>query len=238
MWAHTSCSQDHLRTEVCFKLRKPLISNCCFLMTVIDGIHRIVSGMEWWLAIVVWQHSVEWQGSVSHQQFMNRHNCHYWASEYPHHCMEKVLGCPVVTVCCRITTITFAGHCFLRDEMNAAKKPWNVAGLCVASNLSNRKNRNTLFHAGWDTLSFCSAVHTWLHDHFPMRWTGFPTAQTWCLVTFFCGLGQEQAYCSKPLHLEQLEGTITNALTTIPELILQSAIKNAPVCLRKWVINA
>jgi hypothetical protein len=155
-----------------------------------DDIHRILSGMEWWLA-TVWEHCVEWWGNVSCRWVRELAQLSLRDSRQPWPLCGKGSVCPKVTLWYGITT-TVAGFFVSRDTLNVVR---NVMRSCVASHLSKEKHRNTSLHAGCGKPSFCKlclyiacmiiSQDDGLGDVAFMN--GLPTAQTWCTDFFLWG---------------------------------------------------
>ena len=53
--------------------------------------------------------------------FVNRHNCHYWAAHNPEVTVEKMQNRPKVTVWCGMTAARIIGAYLLRDNMNVER---------------------------------------------------------------------------------------------------------------------
>ncbi|PSN46793.1 hypothetical protein C0J52_11179 [Blattella germanica] len=110
--------------------------------------------------------------------FVNRHNCHYWASENPHECVEKAKGRPKLKVWCGITSSKVVGAFFLRNTLNGERylemlqdRVWPV--------ISQRNNPQLHLMQDGAPTHFANVVCDWLHDHFPGRWIGRRGAQEW-----------------------------------------------------------
>ncbi|PSN42665.1 hypothetical protein C0J52_13046 [Blattella germanica] len=97
--------------------------------------------------------------------FVNRHNCHYWASANPHECVEKANGLPKVTAWCHIMSSQVVGLFFLRNTMNG-KRDMEMLQEGVWPVISQWNNPQLHFMQDGAPVHFANDVREWLHDHF------------------------------------------------------------------------
>lgn len=179
--------------------------------------------------------------------FVNRHNCHYWASRDtdPEFTVEKLQTRPKVTVWCGMTATKLIGPYLLRDTMNADRYLQMLQDY-VWPTISQWENIDDLiFMQDGAPPHFALTVREWLDQRFPGRWLGRRGPHEWPARSpdltpcdfFLWGYAKEEVYKSKPQTLDALENKIQEVITSIPIEFLQKSVDCIPVRLRKLVNN-
>ena len=178
-------------------------------------------------------------------RFVNRHNCHYWASEDPMIIAEKSQSRPKIVVWCGMTSTRVIGSFCIRDTMNA-ERYLDMLRNQVWPTISTWKNFDRMFfmHDGAPP-HFGRTVRFWLDEQIPGRWIGRRGSYDWPARSpdltpcdfFLWGWAKEEVYRTKPSNLDELQERIEHVLTNVLQEFLRKSIKDIPKRLQRLVEN-
>ena len=173
--------------------------------------------------------------------FVNKHNCHYWASTNPHMIFTKSQNRLKVTVWCGMTSSRLIGPFILRETMNGDRY-LQMLQQDVWPEVSTWPNADELvFMQDGAPPHYKRDVRNWLNANFQDRWIGRAGPQEWPARSpdltpcdfFLWGFLKEQVYKTNPKNLDDLELSITEAIRNIPVNFIQKACHAVPNRLQK-----